>query len=39
MRKQKLNIVHSKTELHAILSQMELTDALHKSQSKLESYF
>ena len=38
-RKQKLNIVHGKTELHTILSQMELSDTPHESQSEIDSSF
>ena len=38
-RKQKLNIVHGKTELHTILSQMKLSDLPHESQSEIESSF
>ena len=38
-RKQKLSIVHGKTELHTILSQMKLSDTPHESQSEIESSF
>ena len=38
-RKQKLNIVHGKTKLHTILSQMELSDTPHESQSEIDSSF
>ena len=38
-RKQKLSIVHGKTELHTILNQMELSDKPYESQSEINSSF
>ena len=33
--KQKLNIVHGRTKLHAILNQMEQLNTLYNSQSEI----
>ena len=38
-KKQKLDIVHDKTELHAILSQIELSDTPYESHNKIKSSF